>query len=815
MVIGVAGAFVVVTAAGSRRTSSAYDRFLDVTEPFDVIAVASCDEQAPPDGAECDDRQAKASEVVRSLPEVADVAVALNYLVPILKEDGSSIQPEEAQDACFTGSGEVDVVGSFDERLGTTIMRRRYIEGRAADPSRADEVVVSLAAARREGIEVGDRLSVVPVEACDGPPEAEWPDPIDVTVVGLHLSPGEVQPERGLYLQSVTVTPRLLDDLRRRIYFDQPGAMVVRLAEDATADEFVAAAARAGYPVEVALPHDELAAQVREGLRPDAFGLGLLSVLGAVITLIVLSQAIGRQLWAGAGDYEQLRAMGFTARGLARIGLLQAGAVGLAAGVVTVALAVLASPSMPIGRARTIEPHPGMDVDVAAMSLGALGVAGLTTVIGFAASWWIARRALSTGSRGRVSRLAGILSAAGASPQLVCGARSAFERQHGARAVPLISGLGGAIVGIGALVGALTFSSSLEHLLTTPRLVGWNWDGMAFIDEETTEEPPDMDEVLDQVRSVDGVTAASYGTLFPAFDDPVVEETSGVGDSGGPWLVTFSAGTGAVGPVVLEGRAPSSADEVLLTRAIADGLGLEVGDTLVVHGRSFTAGDEGVATSKEVTLVGLGVLPVGDGDFERSLSMTFDGLQDLAPHARPDVVFIELGEGADVDGIREELATIGLSTDESPSGDIDVVELVDLDVRRADRVPTALGALMAVLAVGVLAHLVLTAVRTRQREFATLRSLGMRPRQIGQAVMWQVGIVMLVVSGLALSGGILIGREVWFHYARRLGVVPALSVPFVLLAVALAAFSAVAIVIARLAYWRQSRRPPGAVLRTE
>lgn len=819
LLIGVAGAFVVVTAAGSRRTSSSYDRFLAVTEPFDLIAIAFCDESTPPDSPECRDHQAKAVDTVRSLPQVEEVGVAHNHIVPILKEDGTSIQPDEAEeDPCFSGNGEVDIQGSFDDNLGTTLVRRRFVEGRAADQSRRDEVVLSLSTARREGIEVGDRLAIVPVVACEGPPESEWPAPITVTVVGLHLTPGEVQPERGRYLQSLTVTPPLLADLQDSLGVDQTGGLVVQLADGASAEELVEAASRGGLPLEVVLPREDLDEQVRDGLRPDAFGLSLLSILGAATAFVVLAQAIVRQLWAGAVDHGQLRAVGFTSRGLALIGALQAGVLGLVAAGVAVVLAVVGSSTMPIGRARTIEPDPGLDVDVATIALGGIGIAVATAGIGLVAARWIASRTTTPSTPVRVSRLAGLLAALGASPQAVSGARMAFERRHGARAVPVVSGLGGAVVGIAALLGSLTFSSSLDHLLSTPRLVGWSWDGMAFLSDEAAVPPDDprFEQLLEDVRAIDGVSRASYGTLFPAFDDPVLRGTTESQDAPGPLLVTFSAGPGAVEPTVVEGRAPNRADEVMLTRALAEELGLEVGDTVEVHGRSFTDEDpQGIETSQEVTLVGIGVFPVGDGSFERSLSLTFEGLRELAAHAQPHVVFLELENGADLAAGLQDLESLGLQTDDGPPGEIAVVELVDLDVRRADGVPTALGALMAVLGIGVLAHLVLVAVRTRGREMATLRTLGMVRWQLAQVVTWQTALVMLVISSTAAFAGAVVGREVWLHYARRLGVVPEASLPLVRLALALAVFSLVAIVIARLACRRASGRSPGGMLRAE
>lgn len=34
----------------------------------------------------------------------------------------------------------------------------------------------------------------------------------------------------------------------------------------------------------------------------------------------------------------------------------------------------------------------------------------------------------------------------------------------------------GAVLAVGALTAALTFGSSLNHLVTSPRQQGWNWD---------------------------------------------------------------------------------------------------------------------------------------------------------------------------------------------------------------------------------------------------------------------------------------------------------------------------------------------------
>ena len=59
------------------------------------------------------------------------------------------------------------------------------------------------------------------------------------------------------------------------------------------------------------------------------------------------------------------------------------------------------------------------------------------------------------------------------------GLRMALEQGRGPRAVPVRASLIGVTVGIVALTAAVTFGASLERLLGTPRLYGWNFDAVA------------------------------------------------------------------------------------------------------------------------------------------------------------------------------------------------------------------------------------------------------------------------------------------------------------------------------------------------
>src|SRR5205823_4233291 len=72
-----------------------------------------------------------------------------------------------------------------------------------------------------------------------------------------------------------------------------------------------------------------------------------------------------------------------------------------------------------------------------------------------------------------VSRTAAI---SGLTPQACTGMRLALEPGRGPTEVPVRSSMLSVVLAIVALTGALSFGASLDHLLSTPHLYGWNWD---------------------------------------------------------------------------------------------------------------------------------------------------------------------------------------------------------------------------------------------------------------------------------------------------------------------------------------------------
>ena len=163
-----------------------------------------------------------------------------------------------------------------------------------------------------------------------------------------------------------------------------------------------------------------------------------------------------------------------TAAGLARAALI--GGVGA---VLTVVLAVAASPVFPVGLAGIAEPHPGIDADWTALLLGAGGV--LVATVGVAA--WPAWRAaqVKAGAAGglpvarmypgRPSAVLAVTRSVQSVPAAT-GIRLALQRGAGRTAVPVRSAIAATAVGVVGLSAALGFSASLGYLLATPRLYG-------------------------------------------------------------------------------------------------------------------------------------------------------------------------------------------------------------------------------------------------------------------------------------------------------------------------------------------------------
>ena len=127
--------------------------------------------------------------------------------------------------------------------------------------------------------------------------------------------------------------------------------------------------------------------------------------------------------------------------------------------------------------------------------------------------------------------------------------------------------------------------------------------------------------------------------------------------------------------------------------------------------------------------------------------------------------------------------------------------------------PLVLGALLVVLAVGTLAHVLLTGVRRRRRDLAVLKTLGLSRGQVLRLVAWQAGAFGFVALLVGLPLGVLAGRLAWAAFAATAGIAPSPDIPLALILLTIPATLLIAMLIAVWPGWRAARLRPAAVLR--
>ena len=291
-----------------------------------------------------------------------------------------------------------------------------------------------------------------------------------------------------------------------------------------------------------------------------------------------------------------------TRRQLFAVDVARAVAIGAVAACAAVALAFALSPLTPIGLARDLEPMPGFALDVPVLALGGAGVVFLVVFAGAFASLQ-ARTAHRDLEPRTGCPPADALARWGLPPTAVSGVQMALARGRGTTAVPIGGTLLGAIASVAVVAVALTFTASMDHLFSTPRLYGQNWD------YRTNYNAPSPA----TVRADPGISDAAEGS-----DDVEIRLNGRTAHA-----VAMDDIKGRIGPVVTTGRAPERLDEILLASRLMDRLGLHIGDTVEARDRH----------SVRMRIVGRGVLPENGVDVgpRPDAAMTFQAYKRLNP----------------------------------------------------------------------------------------------------------------------------------------------------------------------------------------
>ena len=755
LLAGFAAGVVMASLAAAQRADSAFDRFRKWSNAADIQLFTGA---APLDVA-----------AVRALPEVAAAVDA--WFVWMVGESGESIlDPVYSSGAGFT---EVD--------------RPKVLAGRRPHPDRADEAAISPVAARETGLGVGSTVTMraLAPEQLELAFSGESPEPAGPTVtlqivgieaiqtefiqdLALHLTPAFGQ----LYGDSVATIPVLAVKLERG---------EADLASFTTGLQRISPGAQFDASTDVAT-------EIRRSVHIQAVALRLFAALAALAALVIVSQALVREAFVHRSDDLVLRSLGMTHRQLLAVAALRSGAVAVAASLVAVAVAVIASPLMLFGLARDIEPSPGLSLEITTLSIGVLVLAVLTVVGGTLPAWRTIRAASDEDQSLAGKWTVGTAVRLGASPSALAGLRMALQRGAGRSAAPVRSTLVGTTLSLAALVAALTFGTSLEHLSDTPELYGWNWDavvGSPFDNDVTDRVVPALSAspAVGEFSSVNFAELQMQGVRTRAFG--------------------FDTVRGGVLPPVIEGREPRAPDEIVIGTKSLRATGRSVGQVVNVE-----AGDRAVP----LTIVGRGVIPAmgesDEGGLGEGAFLTSEGLRRLVPEAPTNLFTVRYSAGVDAgpDALSE-FEDFGVQTAEPPIGIADLARIDDL--------PGILAGLLVLLAAGTLSHTLITTVRQRRRDLAILKTLGFERRQVWTTVAWQATALVLTALVVAVPSGIAGGRWLWTLFAEDLGIVPAPVVPVIAVLVLVPAGLVVTNIIAALPGRSAAATRPALVLRSE
>lgn len=785
---------VLATTAGARRAHDALPEFLAYYQPYDTLVYVAIAGGSPGSA----DRTGEMLDAISALPQWAAT-----------EQGGAAVVSIQDGDRWL-----VNVASAHPEAPPERGLERPIIvEGRRPDPRAADEVAVNEAMARDLGLHPGDtfELRTVSNDNLEAVSNGAG-DPYDpagrqstMTVAAVVRNPTDLvtaepfpsemfTPESWRLELGPAFVEAMGDDLANYGYGVAGRVRPGEAEALATAVHEVG-----GDSVQVAPGNeDEQAiAAIGRGIDVETNALALFALLALVTAVVLVGQSIGRRAALDLDDAAALRSTGLLRRQRVLVPLVRSLVVAGAGTAGAVALAIALSPLFPIGVAHRAEIDPGLDVDPLVIGLGAAALVLVLMAWAGVASWRASRGLTVVAAAGGTTRSARPLSAlaasAGAPVSVVEGVRMSFARGRGRTAVPVFSAVVATTAAVAALSAILVFSASLDHLVASPQLQGWNWDVTAG-----------------NLNTTEGVHRAARALR----DSDVVESFVGFGT--GPLEIDGQQGYGAFfgpgaideGAPVLDGRLPAVDGEVAVGTVTLDKLGKQIGDTVSIRpGPGFPAQD--------LRIVGT-VIPPAGLDTQLTLGegavFTLEGGRALAPQFGlvPQSFLIRFTPGTSV--------AEGTAALQEEFGDAIGPPHPPTDIRnlsRVQRLPRLLALLVALMALGTLANVLVTSIRRHRRDLATLAAVGFRRRQLATTVAAQATTFAALALLVGIPLGVAAGRTVWTVVADSISSSAAPVTPLLLLG-AVAAASVVAVnLIAALPARAAARTRPARILRSE
>jgi hypothetical protein len=772
LVAAVGGGLVLALVLIARDTSSAVATYVARLDPPDGFAV-----YCPP-GVDAENVDPMACARYDHLAELA----ALRRLPEVVEAGrfaSTPIRVRTATEDWREGFAWVSIDGqSAYGDIGV-------VAGRPADPAVTDEVVVNEAFLAEHGARLGDVLDVASIawDEFDAGLSAFAPPAgtiVPMRIVGVVRTAADltvaVEHNNAVSVSEAVVSlgPRWVERVGSQSFARyqtgvaidaRPGVDIKGLARRVSPDQLA-------YVSDESLVESEISG-LADAIAYEARATWVAAGLVALGVVVFVGQMIARQARREVDDAGPLRAIGATTSTFARSALPRWAVTAMVAMIGAVVVGAFGRSRGPIGVARLMvgRATPGLDWSVAPAVLTAL--AALIVGVGLGATAQASRR---RGPDRLVRRRAAALPMP--TPAGAAGLSWLFPsstRGRG-RATVIVAGL---VVAVAAAVASVSVVASLRHLTAEPRRYGAPWHAIVT----SALGSGSSEYAAGRVASVDGIDAAAG---IVGHDGTIGDHTLYV------YALTPVDGLPAgIEPIVVRGRAPSSAGEVALGARSLVAAHASIGDTVELtyleRVRRLTVVGEVLVYDNWEPVPGVGA--VVDDRFVDEL--------DPAPFVSDYAVRFKPGhEEAGVAALRTLFPRL-VTTPTVPGA-----------VRNLERVsswPALLTLTVGVLALSAFVHALFVMVRRQRGQLAVLQALGFRRRQLRATVSWYVTVLLVPAVVIGVLLGVVAGRWGWSVFAANLGVSSVPIVPIVaVITIVVTALAGVNVVAFPLA-WRAAR----------
>lgn len=674
------------------------------------------------------------------------------------------------------------------------------LAGDRVTPERPGDIVVNESAARSAGIKIGQRLTFTPYladqsDAANGGVVPHGP-PLRGRVVGIVRQPVDLaanasESKSANFDVLAMVVPAEWWSAEPDVYRYGAG-VAVYFAPGVDTDRVKADVVQRLRPrnAQFETESSEDVSTVFDAINYEVWAARAFAAVVALVGLLLLGQALSRQVSRESSDAGLLRALGLTRAQLALASGLRWTVTGIVAAVTAVATMFAASPLAPIGVARKTIEHAHVELDLIVGSLIAIATVLAIALGGAWSAWRIRSRTSRDPSSSFAIRAVGPAATAGIAAT-VRSLRRPF-RTNSATA------LGAIVLVATAAIASAALVHSYDRLLDRPSQFGAPWDAVVG----NNSSPEEAAQVAARLSGIDGIDGAA---------GLVDLDGQRVGREEIPIVAFVPAGDlpETVGPQITDGRAPTGPDEIALGAVTMRHLGLGLGDKVRIEVPNTKVGELRVRVVGRALLNNTYGLEPGTGGVIAG-GWARDVIRGEGSDASPQQIAVRIADDAD------RTAVLGALQREFPESFSEPIPSTGLrNLGRIRQLPWALVGMLALLGGGVALQALLASARRRRHELAVLRAIGFTAANARASLRWQVATLSLIAAALSVPLGVLAGRLLWQLIARANGLAMGALIPGRIVALTAGLAFAVPIALIALPAWLEVRRNAAAILRTE